>query len=241
MHVGGWANVRLWTSPWTSGWVATTRSATPRRDGKSLQGPAGRTEAQVAFGSRLQADQAVRDEGAVLHAVVEHHSLEFWSGLGHGAQGFEAVGPDGDWDGAKRPGHHPRFIPDVFPRACLVHPLKLLGGTSVSAGKDGDGAGPESRFEPLGQIHGVRGFPRAAQLEVAHDQRGQSAAFAVQEAPVVRLCAAAKARRHRAPPAGRTTGPAKRVLGASGATRTRWRRPRGTALESVPSAAWTRP
>ncbi len=59
--------------------------------------------------------------------------------------------------------------------------------------------------------------------------------------PSRRLCAAAKARTHRAPQEERTSDPAKRVLGASYATRMRWRRPRGTALESVPSAAWTRP
>ena len=59
--------------------------------------------------------------------------------------------------------------------------------------------------------------------------------------PNRRPCASAKARPRAAPPAGETTGPAMRVLRALGATRTRSKRPRGTALESVPSAAWTRP
>ena len=65
----------------------------------------------------------------------------------------------------------------------------------MSTRKDGDGAGPESGFEALGQIHGVRRLPRASQLEVAHDQRRQGAAFAVQEAPVVGLVSKPKRRR----------------------------------------------
>ena len=134
-----------------------------------------------------QADQAVRHEGAVLHAVVKHHGLEFWPGLGHDAQGLEPVGSDRDWHGVQCAGHHPRLVSDVFPGGCLVHPLEPVGGATMSTRKDGDRSGSKSGFEPLGQIHGVRRFSRAAQLEVAHDQRRQGAAFAVQEAPVVSL------------------------------------------------------
>ena len=57
----------------------------------------------------------------------------------------------------------------------------------MSTRKDGDRSGSKSGFEPLGQIHGVRRFSSAAQLEVAHNQRRQGAAFAVQEAPVISL------------------------------------------------------
>ena len=222
------------------GWQRT-RSATPRRDGKSLQGPAGKTEAQVAFGRDCK--QTRRSGMSARCCMPSSSTTALSSGR---VLGPWRAGLRGGWPRRRRMERsecgpsstvHPRHVPMCMP----CPPIETAWRNVRVRGKGSRrcrsrvairAAWPNPWRVGFSPCRPARGCPRPTWAK----RRVRCA-----RSPSRRLCAAAKARRHRAPPAGRTTGPAKRVLGASGATKTRWRRPRGTALESVPSAAWTRP
>ena len=123
----------------------------------------------------------------MLHAIVEHNHPQLWAFRSHLGQTMESVLTDGNVKVGEVALHHPGFVADILPLFGLGDPLKSRAHTTISTAQHPHRVLAHHGLKPVRQIQHMRGFTCASELHVAHDQCGQRAALAGQDAPIVKF------------------------------------------------------